>query len=194
MRRSARAAVGTLALVLCACGIPTSQQADVVPPRNVPFQLLSPVVPSTTTTTIAPAPTVAQPIYLVKSSDAVTAVVRQVVSPATLVQVLDALLVGPTVAQTAAGLSTALPQSVRVVSATTIGPTATIAMNPAFTAISGPSQVLAVAQLVMTATRQPGVTSVLFTVDGAIVPVPTASGATTASPVTAASYAALLSP
>jgi spore germination protein GerM len=180
-------------LVLASCGIPTSQQADVVPARDVPFHLLSPVVPSTTTTTSPESTTVPEPIYLVKGADSLTGVVRQVVTPDTLGAVLDALLVGPTPAETAAGLSSSLPASLRVISTSLEGGTETILLNRAFIAISGPDQVLAVAQLVLTATRQPGVDSILFAVAGSIVPVPTASGASTTAPVTASDYASLLS-
>ena len=185
-------ALVALGLLATACGVPTSNEADVIPARDVPFGLLSPTVPSTTTTTTTPAPTVTETVFMVRASDAVTPVRRQVAVPAGLDEVLQALLSGPTTAETAAGLSTALPPTVRVVSTVVLGPTATLVMNPAFTAISGPAQVLAVAQLVLTATRQPGVQSVQFMVANAVVPVPTASGASTTAPVTAAQYASLL--
>jgi spore germination protein GerM len=192
VRRRLLAVLAT-GLVLAGCGIPTSRQASVVPPKDVPFHLLSPVVPSTTTTTSPQATTASEPIYLVKGADSLTGVVRQVVTPATLGAVLDTLLVGPTPAETATGLSSSLPSNLRVISTSQQGSTATIVLNRAFIAISGPDQVLAVAQLVLTATRQPGISGVLFAVAGNIVPVPTASGASTTAPVTAGDYAPLLS-
>jgi spore germination protein GerM len=194
VRRAALLVVAPAALVLAGCGIPTSPQAAVVPTKNVPFNLVSPTLPSAATTTTTPAPTEQEPIFLVRGSDAIVEVHRQVVQPADLGEVLDALLSGPTAAETSTGLSTALPASVRVVNTVVFNATATIMLNTAFTSISGPSQVLAVAQLVLTATSQPGITSVAFMVDGTFVPVPTASGASTTSPVTAVEYASLASP
>ena len=45
------AACGLAGLVLGACGIPTSHDARSVSDHRVPFHLLSPTIPSTTTTT-----------------------------------------------------------------------------------------------------------------------------------------------
>ena len=49
--------------------------------------------------------------------------------------------------------------------------------------VVGTSQTLAIAQVVFTATQQPGVTGVLFQIGGQPIEVPTASGATVPGPV-----------
>ena len=194
MRSRSLLALAAIALTLAGCGIPSSNEASVVPNRNVPFRLTSPTVPSVTTTTLLPAPTVAEPIYLAKSGDSLVVASRNVAVPAGLVAVVDALLAGPTAAETAQGLSSAIPPSVRLESASIDGATVTLVMSPSFSSISGANQVLAVGQLVLTVTRQPGVSSVAFMVGTSPVPVPTASGASTTAAVTALQYASRLGP
>ncbi len=54
--------------------------------------------------------------------------------------------------------------------------------------VVGASQTLAIAQVVFTATLQPGVTGVLFQIGGQPIEVPTASGATVPGPVDRTSY------
>jgi spore germination protein GerM len=54
--------------------------------------------------------------------------------------------------------------------------------------VVGANQTLAIAQVVFTATQQPGVTSVLFQIAGRPIGVPTASGATVPGPVDRTSY------
>jgi spore germination protein GerM len=193
MRRRLVALV-VLGALTCACGIPTSDQADVIPAKDVPFHLLSPKLPSTTRTTLIPTPTSSEPVYLVNGANQLIEAEREVVAPAELGAILDALLSGPTPAETAAGLSSALPSTVRVVNTLALNTTATIVLSPSFTSISGPSQTLAVGQLVLTVTSQPGISSVDFMVGSTFVPVPTASGASTTAPVTAADYASLRAP
>jgi hypothetical protein len=194
MKRRSLLALGALAVLVAACGIPVSNQASVVPSRNVPFRLTSPTLHSVTTTTLLPAPTVVEPIYLTKNGDSLVVASRNVAVPAGLVAVVDALLAGPTAAETAQGLTSAIPSSARLEGASIAGSTATLVMSPSFTSISGANQVLAVGQLVLTVTRQPGVSSVAFMVGTSPVSVPTVSGASTTAPVTAAQYASLLSP
>ena len=52
----------------------------------------------------------------------------------------------------------------------------------------GPNQTLAIAQVVFTATQQPGVTGVVFQIAGQPIGVPTASGARSPGPVDRTSY------
>jgi spore germination protein GerM len=189
-----RIAVALLAVVVIAtaCGIPTSEQADVVAKKDVPLELLSPKVPSSSTTSTTLTAGSIEPLYFVNGANLLVKVPRAVAAPADLELVLDELLRGPSPTQTAFGLTSALPANVRVRGTAVINGVVTIRLNNAFTSISGDDQILAVGQLVLTVTSQPGATRVSFMVANAVVPVPTATGASTTAPVTAADYSTLL--
>jgi spore germination protein GerM len=178
-------AVLAVAVLATACGIPVASSPTKIPKSAVPFNLLS---PKTSTTVPANPPVGArEQIYLV-STPHVVAVIRDVAPPATLTDVLIALLDGPTAAESAAGLQSFLtgPTSVKVSLDTGIA-TVNFGTNPF--QIVGPDQTLAVAQVVYTATSQPGVTGVLFQIDGKPIEVPTAAGVQVPGPVTDATYA-----
>jgi len=190
--RGPSAVLAALALAATGCGIPVTEQASSVPSHQVPFHLLSPTVPTSSTTTVPAAAYVAERIYLVNPSGVLIPAAREVAVPAPLSAVLDALLAGPSRAETAAGITSALPAAVKVLTLSIDASTATLNLNQAFGEISPASETQAVAQLVLTTTGQAGVSSVSFAIDGRLIAVPTASGASTKGPVTAASYSALL--
>ena len=180
-------AVGT-----CACGIPTDGQATPIPSHQVPFHLLAPTVQTSTTTTSPVVAYVGERIFLLTASTQLLPVRRDVAVPAPLEAVLDALLAGPTVRESALGITTALSSSVRVRSLSVRSHVATLNLNPAFGAIASPVETEAVAQLVLTATNQPGISRVRFEIDGRSIAVPTASGVSTKSAVRARDYTSLL--
>ena len=107
---------------------------------------------------------------------------------------LDALFAGPTASETSQGLTTALPASLKVLDTTTEGSRVTLDLSADFGQITGEAETTAVAQLVLTATSQPGVTDVLFSIVGRPISVPTPSGVTTSQPVTAADYRPMVTP
>ena len=117
-------------------------------------------------------------------------VIRDVAPPATLTEVMGALLDGPTSAETSAGLQSFLTGKPADVVATVAGGIATVDFTTNPFQIVGPDQTLAVAQAVYTATAQPGVLGVLFEIDGNPIEVPTAAGVQVPGPVTDATYAA----
>jgi spore germination protein GerM len=182
------AAVAVGGLALAACGIPTDAAPKPLPASDVPLHLLTPTTASPGTTR-PPTVGVAATIYLVGTDQHVTPATRIVSPPANLTQTLGALMEGPTAAESAAGLQSFLSGERSNVSASTTAGVATVdfTTNPA--AVVGPDQVLAIAQVVFTATEQPGVTGVLFQIAGKPIEVPTSSGAQVAGPVTRADYA-----
>ena len=182
-----------LALLLCGCGVPTSTNARTIPDHQVPFRLLSPTTSSTTTTTQPAAAYVTEPIFLARDASIVQ-VHRDVIVPAGLTDVLGALFAGPTTAETSQGLTTALPSRLKVLDTTTEGSRVTLDLSPNFGQITGEAETAAVAQIVLTATSQPGVSSVLFSIAGRPISVPTPGGVTTTQPVTAADYRPLVLP
>jgi Sporulation and spore germination len=184
-RASVCAALAFLA-VSAACGIPSGGAPTDIAKASVPFHLLNPA-PSTTVVP-PPAVGVTETIFLVAGGH-LQAVTRDVPVPANLTQILGALLAGPTAAESAAGLHTFLTSAHTGVSATVANGVATVdfASNPV--PVVGPDQTLAVAQVVFTATQQPGVAAVAFEIAGQPIGVPTASGVQASGPVNRTLYA-----
>jgi spore germination protein GerM len=177
-RRLAGVAVALVAVVASACAIPTQGAPSTMPPSKVPFDLLNPHPPTTTTTT-QPKPTsyVAVQVYFLNATSALTAVQRFVAAPAPLMSVLGALLEGPS-SSDPQGITTAIPSNVRVLSAGTTQPgVVTVNMNDAFGAITGNGLEEAVAQIVATVVADQGDNpGVLFEIDGQRTTVPIANG------------------
>ncbi len=184
-------AVTVTALVLGGCGIPVSGAAKAIPKSAVPFHLLDPATTSTTGPPVAPAVGAAETIFLVAPDQHVVPVSRDVRVPANLSDVLGALLEGPTATESADGLQTFLVAGSRAdVTATVTGGVATVdfAVDPVNVDVVGPDQTLAIAQVVYTATQQPGVKSVAIQIAGHPTGVPVASGAQVPGPVNRFDY------
>ncbi len=180
-----------LVVLMCcaACGIPTGGSPTVIAKDRVPFNLLDPAPPTSTSSTVPHTVTVPESIYLVSPNQHLIAVTRDIAVPASLNQVLGALLEGPTDAESAVGLQSFLTGSKTQVSASVSNGVATVdfTLNPV--QVVGPNQTLAIAQVVFTATEQSGVTGVVFEIDGQPIAVPTASGTQVEGPVDRTSYA-----
>jgi hypothetical protein len=159
------------------CAIPTQSAPSTVAPSKVPFDLLDPHPPTTTTTTQPkPSSFVSVQVFYLNPTNALTPVQRLVAPPAPLMAVLDALLQGPSSIDPA-GISTAIPSNVKVLSVSTQGGIVTVNMNAAFDAITGNSIEEAVAQIVATITVDVGNSpGVLFEIDGQRTSVPIANG------------------
>lgn len=100
---------------------------------------------------------------------------------------LDHLGDGPTRAEAATGLRTALsPQELDVLSGPSAG-IVTVSVGTAFLRLAGDDQKLAVAQVVWTVTQFPSVDRVRFSVEDGLLEVPTDRGLTGAA-VSRASY------
>jgi spore germination protein GerM len=172
-----------MALGLAACGIPTAASPTPIAKSDVPYHLLN---PPTTTTTLAgspPAVGVPEQIYLVAPNGHLVAAGREVAVPASLTQVVGALLAGPTATESASGIQSFLNRTgVQVTLAATTG-VATVSFTTNPIQVVGPDQTLAIAQVVYTLTQQPGVTGVTFEIAGKSIEVPTAAGAQVPGPV-----------
>ena len=116
------------------------------------------------------------------------AVSRDVQFPASLGEIMETLLAGPTTVESRFGLQSFLTGSKTDVSVTVVAGIATVdfATNPV--QVVGPDQTLAIAQVVYTATQQSGVTGVLFQIAGKPIEVPTSSGVQVPGPVDRSSY------
>jgi spore germination protein GerM len=206
VRTAVRAGVGASALaaavVLSSCGVPTGGGAQAIPRQGVPFGLLT---PSSTTPSARPgaAGTVGAQVYFyfVKTLRLAPEVrlVRPPATPstaATLSTTIQALLMQPpTDAEVSGGVETAIPGQTSLLSAevtpSLIGDIAVLNLSSQFSQASGDLQVLAVAQLVYTATNIPGVVGVTFELSGQPVQVPAGNGqlVPASTPVGKADYA-----
>ena len=189
-RRASRAgALATLVLAALAsagCSIPTQGAPSVIPRSRVPFGLLDKHPP--TTTTIAPSVYVPVKVFFFGPTNQLQSVERNVPTPAPLAAILAAMLAGPSKAEAAGGIATAIPNNVAVISATanstTNGTVVTVNMNSAFGAITGNNAEEAVAQVVATVAAAYGpTTGVLFEISGQHLSVPVANGSLKSGPV-----------
>jgi len=166
-------------VALAGCGVPVDRGPSALPRKGVPFGLLQPSPPSTTTTSVvSPAQSPVQ-IFLIAPSGHLVAVTRQVPSASeSLTAVLDALVKGPTNPEAATGLASAVPAQTVVVGAV-IGANevATVNLGGTFGQLVGQAQIQAVAQIVFTAGALPGVSGVSFELAGRAADVPVANGA-----------------
>jgi spore germination protein GerM len=182
--RPAALAVLAMAFVAAGCAIPTQEAPSSIPPSKVPFSLLNPHLPTTTTTQPKPSSLVPVKVFFLNSSSQLQPEPRVVASPAPLVSIISSMLAGPTTAETASGVFTAIPSDVSVLSTTSQGGVITVNMNSAFGEITGTSTELAVAQIVATVAAENGLgTGVIFEIDGQRTSVPIANGSQVAGPV-----------
>ncbi len=177
---TAAAAAMVVAGSLVACGIPADSQPQALARKDIPFDLLAP------STTIAapgsPGARVPLNVYLVGITGLVP-VSRDVRAPVTLSEALSALLSGPTDAEVANGLRTSVSAQTSL-SAGVVGfGVGTVDLGGAFGQVGGQEQILAVAQLVFTATSVPGIVKVQFTLGGRPVEVPAGDGTLTQGPL-----------
>jgi Sporulation and spore germination len=177
-------ALAVLAVVTAGCAIPTQSSPSSMAPTKVPFDLLSPHPPtSTTTTQPKPSSYVAVQVFFLNATNALTGVQRFVVAPAPLTAVLGALLEGPS-SSDPQGVATAIPSNVRVLSVSSQSGIVTVNMNAAFEAITGNSIEEAVGQIVATIVADMGPnTGVLFEIAGERTSVPIANGSQVSGPV-----------
>lgn len=191
--RSIKAARGPALLVvlaiLTACGVPTHQSARKVAVEDVPFGLLDEdrgiTNPDDSGEPVA--------IHLAKEDRLVPAL-RLLEAPVTPDRVLDALSEGPSEAEVAAGLRSALPNEPTVEFVSLARGTARVDLARRFTALSSVDQTLALAQIVYTLTDRPGIGLVRFTLQGASTEVLRANGSLTAAPVSRDDYRTLAPP
>ena len=181
-RRRLRATALTLVVVggLAACGISTDSQPQALARKDIPFNLLAP-----STTTVTPGSPTARAsitVYMVGLTGLVP-VSRGVRTPATLPGALNALLEGPTDSEVADGLRTAISDQTAVSPGVVGFGVATVDLGGGFGQVGGQEQILAVAQIVFTATALPGISKVQFTLNGRPVEVPAGDGTLTQGPL-----------
>jgi spore germination protein GerM len=180
------AALMTLAVAAAGCAIPTQGSPSTIANSKVPFNLMDPHPPTTTTTQPNPSSYVPVKVFfLTNTSEDLVPAQRFVAPPAPLIAIVKALLDGVSSVETAQNISTAIPSNVTVLGVTTQpGDVVTVNMNSAFGEITGTNTELAVGQIVATIANEIGLgTGVSFEIDGQRTSVPIANGSLVAGPV-----------
>ena len=187
-RRRAVAVLGAataLAFVGAGCAIPTGGPVALAPSK-VPFGLLNRHPPTTTTTLPKPCSLVPVKVFFLDSNanNHLTPADRVICAPAPLTAILTDLIAGPSSSEQNAALTTAIPNDVIVLSATTSGMIVTVNFNSAFGSIVGTATEEAVAQVVATVSNANGVgTGVIFQIEGVRISVPIANGSQVPGPI-----------
>lgn len=178
------AMLGGLVILAAGCAVPTQRGPSAIAASQVPFGLLDPAVPSTTTTQPRPSSQVQVRIFLIGPNEQLEPVERVVDIPAPLTSVITSMLAGPSASEAVQGITTAIPNNVNVLSTSADSNVVTVDFNAAFGQITGTLAELAVAQVVYTVAAQNGLgTGVIFELDGQRTSVPVANGAQVPGPV-----------
>jgi len=175
-----------VALLGAGCAIPTQSSPVSIAPSKVPFGLLNPHPPTTTTTLPKPSSLVSVKVFFLNSNanNQLTPATRVLSLPAPLTAILSDLIAGPSSTEQNIGLVTAIPNDVIVLSATTSGNIVTVNFNGAFGSITGTATEEAVGQVVSTVAAANGFgTGVIFQIDGVPTSVPIANGSQVPGPV-----------
>lgn len=179
-----RAATVVVALLLsAACGVPTESVPRAIPP--------APSAPASSGASLSPGAR-STTLYLVRDA-ALAPVTRRTASAPSARTALQLLLQGPSDAESAQGLSSALgPEAVVVDRVGTAGATATVPLAGTSAGLGRSDEVLAYAQVVATLTALPGISAVRFVRQGATLSVPRADGSLADGVLTRRDYADLL--
>lgn len=181
---SARWLLLAVSLVLVACGIPVEAE-----PESVEVQMPSPDEDRPP----APGEQAGVSMYLVRDETLVH-VTRDLPSPPSLTIIFESLLDGVTETERMQNLRTAIPPGTETMAVTEEDSVLAIDLNSEFAAVGGEEEILAVAQIVLTATSIEGIDLVAFQLEGVPTDVPVANGALSVDPVGAADYSTLVAP
>lgn len=190
MARRAAGAILVASSMIAACGVPDEGRFVPLESGAIPDVLVAttstspattvPTEPVDVTTTVAEILYDSVELYYV-SANRVVRSQRLIVSPATPTQVLDTLLAGLDSATESAGLRSALPKGLTATIDVRRGVARISSTSPFLSDLEPLDQRLAIAQIVLTLTRRPGIGQVIFNVDGSDIPVPRGAGDLTAA-------------
>lgn len=176
--------LGALVAGLAACGVAAEPKAHRIEPEDVPFDLLS----DETTTTVADTGRTTSAYLIAK--DHLVPVDRKVADDATLADLLQQLVSGPTEVEQSLGITSAVPAG--TISSVDISRgIAEVDLSTAFGDIRSGEQIFALGQIVYTLTGQPGIGGVRFSLEGKDVSVPVGDGTTTDDPLARDDFEAL---
>nr|WP_184805705.1 GerMN domain-containing protein [Kribbella italica] len=178
--------------MLGGCGVPSQDSPVEIQPEALPSRLRETALPRDVSPSTAGPGQVSVVVNFVRKDRLVRSVREVPNGPAQdrLAAIVTALVAGPTERERASGISSALPAGLQLTVTTVDGDRAVIGLVGE-TDGSAAENVLAVGQIVLSATAIPTVKEVTFERDGLPVEALLADGALTTNPLTAADYAAL---
>jgi len=182
------AAALTVVLGLAGCGVPTSDSADRARPDDVPFDLLQSEPPAGSSDTPTGTPV---EIYLYDSTTARLVRTVSTLDDPSVENVLRRLQDAAPAEDRALPSGNPLGDAEVIRSAELTRGVATVDLDESFRQLSGTSQLVALAEIVYTATARPGVGQVSFTIDGQAVDVTRSDGSLSAQPLTRRDYASV---
>ncbi len=183
------AAVAATCAGLTGCGVGAQSSPQPLDPKAVPYGLLGPTSPPSTSDPGLSSARVT--VYMEAADGRLVAVHRHVPWPATVAAILSQLAAGPTAQESSRGL---------VSPASSVGPfragpvrdgIVPVDLPVSFESLGGQDQQVAAAQIVFTVTTFTGVKGVRFLVGGQTAQVPTGNGSLTRGPSTRKDYLAL---
>jgi len=183
-----------LAGALAGCGVTTDRAPRALDLDEVPAELLA-ADPVTTTTTVPVGTSTRIRIYLVGGGagggrERLVAVERSVQAPATVERAISSLISGTNREEATRGLRSAILPATIVNSVEVESNIAIIDLVESAIAQNPIDLIIALAQMVYSATELPGVGGVRITLDGKRASVPTGSGIQSTTTLGRASYAA----
>jgi spore germination protein GerM len=167
--------------VAVGCGVPTDDEAHLTDADEVPFGLLD---AEPEDGAAPPGGTTFVEVYLYAEEERTLIPVARRVEDQALATVLEEVERGPTEGESAAGLRSALSDSRTIIGTDITGTTATVDLADSFATIGGSEQLVAIAQIVYTATARENVSQVVFTLEGRPIEIPHGDGSLTGGPVT----------
>ncbi|MEV6286192.1 GerMN domain-containing protein [Kribbella sp. NPDC051770] len=184
--------LAVVVLVVGGCGVPAQDSPVGIDPEVVPSRLRETALPREASPPTAEPGQVSVVVNFVRKDRLVRSVREVPNGPAQdrLAAIVAALVAGPTERERASGISSALPVGLELTVSALEGSRAVIGLTGEADG-SAAENVLAVGQIVLTATAIPTVKEVSFERDGLPVEALLADGALTMNPLTAADYAAL---
>lgn len=167
-----------LSIVVVACGVPIDTQAEeLMVDIDSPAEVDEP----------DPEELESVSVYLVRDDHLVHAT-RDLPFPAEPDEILVSLFEGLTAPEERADLRTSIPPGTRILGMVREGEVLRLDLSRDFAAVGGEEEILAVAQIVLTATSIDGLELVAFQLDGVPTDVPVASGALSVEPVGSEDY------
>lgn len=171
--------VAVAAALASSCGVSLDPNVRVVPPEDVPYGLLDAAA--------APSPPSGDEGFDTAVCLTVNGKLLTVRRASSSSDLADILRIGPTDGEATIGLRNIAGEDL-VSDVTVEDHLAEVELNEDFADLPGDQQLLAVAQITCTASAQPGIDAVSFSLDGQSVDVPIQGGESSARPVTIRDY------